>query len=336
MDAAILNSKGETIAEVIEAKQQEILQERNHIRFLRVQAKSVRQMALSHEDQLALLSEPQVYHQLEQAYQLCQEISKLMEVRATNVKLMVMKQKLLEVEGLKVSDDEQLEIDLQSVIVQSKKIVDKLIKEVAEVVLEWEGSQLAKERARKKQEQDKVNEKEERVKYWKTMMFKSSVKIQSLWRGISCREMLKLLTLHRACIYVQSRTRGFLYRSKMRRDRVTELVVAIQCVGRGFNGRKRLARKAGKVYPSLELVKALRAACKGSSAESDSDEEDVTGASGHRPAHEFIEDMFAEMDKPLLANSKMQPKGQWAMLRYMGQRKALEEAKQAALNNRKR
>lgn len=45
--------------------------------------------------------------------------------------------------------------------------------------------------------------------------------------------------------------------------------------------------------------------------------------------------MFAEMDKPLLANNKMQPKGQWAMLRYMGQRKALEESKQAAMNDRK-
>ena len=73
----------------------------------------------------------------------------------------------------------------------------------------------------------------------------------------------------------------------------------------------------------------------GSSADSDSDEEDETGASGHRPAHEYIEEMFAEMDKPLLANNKMQPKGQWAMLRYMGQRKALEESKQAAMNDRK-
>ena len=70
-------------------------------------------------------------------------------MRATNVKLMVMKQKLLEVEGLKVPDDEQLEIDLQ-VIVQSVKIVGMFMKEVREVVLEWEGSQL-KERARKKQ-----------------------------------------------------------------------------------------------------------------------------------------------------------------------------------------
>ncbi|GMI16499.1 hypothetical protein TrLO_g12863 [Triparma laevis f. longispina] len=330
VDAAMTNSKGETIAEVIESKQAEILKERNHIRFLRVQAKSVRQMALSHEDHMALLSEPQIYHQLEQGYELCKEISKLMEVRATNVKLMIMKQKLLQVEGKTVEPEEQAEIDLQPIIVQSKKIVDKLIKDVAEVVVEWEGSQLAKDHLKQKKEQEKVNEKEEKIKYWKTRLFNAACKIQAAWRGVTVREMTKLLTLHRACTYVQCRTRGYLYRSKMRRDRINDVVVMMQSVCRGYNGRKRAARKAGRVYPATALIVALRKACR-SGGEEGKDEGEVV----HVPAVEYVRDLFGEMDKPPLANTKTQPKGQWAMLRYMGQRKALDEAKNAALDDRK-
>ncbi|GMH89884.1 hypothetical protein TrVE_jg7989 [Triparma verrucosa] len=332
VDAAMTNAKGETIAEVIESKQAEILKERNHIRFLRVQAKSIRQMALSHEDHMALLSEPQVYNQLEQGYELCKEISKLMEVRATNVKLMVMKQKLLEVEGKSVEPEEQTEIDLQPIIVQSKKIVDKLVKDVSEVVAEWEGSQLAKNRLSQKKEQAKIDEKAERIKYWKTALFTSACKIQAVWRGVMVREMIKLLTLHRACTYVQCRTRGFLYRSKMRRDRINDVVVMMQSVCRGYNGRKRAARKAGRVYPATALIVALRKACKSGGDDEDSGDE---GQAIHVPAVDYVRELFGEMDKPPLSNNKMQPKGQWAMLRYMGQRKALDEAKTAALDDRK-
>ena len=36
-------------------------------------------------------------------------------------------------------------------------------------------------------EQDKLNEKEDRIRHWKTTMFKSAVKIQSVWRDFAGR-----------------------------------------------------------------------------------------------------------------------------------------------------
>jgi hypothetical protein len=60
VDAALRNEARETVAAVVREKSKEILEERNRIRFLRIQAKSMRQMALSHDDHLTLASEPQV------------------------------------------------------------------------------------------------------------------------------------------------------------------------------------------------------------------------------------------------------------------------------------
>jgi len=76
VDPAMQNENNDSIAEVIEQKYQEIVEERNHIRFLRVQARSVRQMSLSHDDKMALLSEPQVYDKMEQCYNLCVDLSR--------------------------------------------------------------------------------------------------------------------------------------------------------------------------------------------------------------------------------------------------------------------
>ena len=326
VDSAITNVEGETIAGVLAAKQKEILEERNHIRFLRVQAKSVRQMALSHDDKLALLSEPQVYDQLEKNYELCLDISRLMEVRITNCRLLKMKQKRLIVEGKNLTPEELKEVSLEESATSSKKIVDALAKEVKNVVVEWEGSKLAKERALAVQKQAQVDKKEEKVRYWRTTMFKSATKIQAAWRGLWTRELFRLFCLHRACVFVQSKTRGFLCRTQLRRADLRRLTVMLQSVGRGYIGRKRVARKQGRVYPATALIMAVR-------------QKSIKGVGGeeepHLSAADFIRDMFKEADKPKMTNVAVKPKGQWAMLRFMGQKKALQEIKEDCLKHRK-
>ena len=327
VDAAIENSEGETIAGVLKEKQEELMKERNHIRFLRVQAKSLRQMALSHEDQLALLSEPQVYDQLEQNYELCGDISRLMEVRITNCRLLNMKRKLLIVEGKDLSEEELRELSLLDNATESKAIVDLLANEVKDIVMEWEGSKLAKERAITMAKQAEVNKKEEKIKYWRSTLYKSAVKIQAVWRGIRTRYLLELLCLHRACVFVQAKTRGFLCRAQLRRNTLRMLVVMIQSVARGYNGRKKVARKQGRVYPATALVMAVRQkSIKGTGAEQEEP---------HLPAAEFIRKMFEEADKPKIINTSVKPKGQWAMLKFMGQKKSLAELKEDCVKHRK-
>ena len=356
VDAAVTNVDGETIAGVIKTKQEEIMEERNHIRFLRVQAKSVRQMALSHEDQLALLSEPQVYHQLEQNYELCKDISKVMEVRITNINLLKMKKKLLGVEGKELSREEVAEIALEGNIVESKVIVDKLVIEVEDVVAEWGGSRVAKERLRKREQKEEADKHEQKLQYWKKSLFNSCVKIQAAWRGAMTRELLQILALHRACVFVQSRTRGFLTRGSFKRGIITRcvhyfvyigalihllpacsqkklffylrsLVTCIQKVGRGYIGRKKFARLCGRVYPSTASIRAVREA---------SIRSGVAGEEEHvKMAWEYVKDIFDDLDDPPPANIAPQPKGQWAILRYSGQKRALEDLKSQCLEDRK-
>ena len=131
VDAALKNEKAETVAMVVESKFEEILNERNHIRFLRVQAKSVRQMALSQADHTALASEPMIMDQIEQSYDLCMTLSKLFEIRLVNVQLVKIKKKLMEVEGLTLTEAELCELDSEQTIIESKALCEKLAESVS-------------------------------------------------------------------------------------------------------------------------------------------------------------------------------------------------------------
>ena len=340
VDAAMRNEKDETVAEVIESKFKEIIEERNQIRILRVQAKSLRQTSLSEADHLVLASEPQTMGQIEASYDLCNELSKLFEVRLVNISLLKIKRKLAEVEGSSLAERELYELGAEQTMVASKKLVEKLAESVVSIVAEWDGSKVAEQLRKKKIDLDKSSKKKDRVDHWRNELSKSAVLIQAAWRGCTVRNLLELLTLHRACVYVQSRTRGFLARASLREAEINLLTTMMQTVGRGFLGRKKAAKKARRVYPSPELVENLVAANKAAAGiavdELGPESLDENGHTMHTPAFEFVATVFeGELDKPKLVNATSQPKGQWAMLRYMAQRKALEGAKKTCLDDRK-
>jgi hypothetical protein len=272
--------------------------------------------------------------QIEQLYDLCNELSKLFNVRLTNISILRMKKKLVEVEGKELDAKDAYELEAEGTIRESKAEVEELAVSVQSIVLEWDGSRLAVEQRKKKLEADKLSAKQAKIKKWRDELFRSAIKIQAAWRGLMVRVRLEVLTLHRACVYVQCRTRGFLCRSDLRRREVNRIANVIQNLGRGFIARKRAAKRAGRVYPPPDLVEAFVKASGGVGGEDE--DVDANGNHKHTPAAEYVADMFdAELDRPALANKTAQPKGQWAMLRYSGQRKALEEAKKSCLNDRK-
>jgi tetratricopeptide (TPR) repeat protein len=346
IDCAIKNDDGDTVVALLGAKFAEVLKERNEIRFLKVQAMSVRQMSLSITEHRLLESEPAVMDTIESMYELCEGIRRRFEVRLNGIVMVKMKKKLADVEGTALDGKDQHELDCESVIKEDIEKVVRLMEDVKGIVLEWDGSKLANEQRNKKIEEDKLNKKQERIKYWRESFFKSAKLIQAAWRGYRVREMLELLQLHRACTFVQCRTRGFLTRSSLRRKAINDIVVNMQRVGRGFNGRKRFARRGKKVYPSKKCVERLLQANSNydtiisgiSSQNNDEDDNgiDENGHHVHTPASEYVSTMFSnELDAKKLVNATSQPKGQWAMLRYMGQRKSLEDAKKECLDNRK-
>jgi len=151
-----------------------------------------------------------------------------------------------------LSESEQKELQHRETILEGKEIVDKVILLSKDVVEEWEGTKLGAERLKKQKLLEEKTQKEKKLNHWRRIFLVSATKIQSVVRGVICRDRMELLRLHRGCVFVQSHVRGFLDRRTMRKKWLLEAVLLISKLGRGFNGRKKAAKKQNRQYPSQE------------------------------------------------------------------------------------
>mgnify|MGYP000276879054 FL=1 len=268
---------------------------------------------------------------MEQCYNLCVELSARFEVRLYNMVALKMKEKVLQVENISLSEKEVAELAQETTIAEGKKIIDGVINEAKNVVEEWEGTKLGKERARKQAELDAKITKEKKLNAWRKEFNDSARKIQSVVRGVACRSRLHLLYLHRGCIFVQSHTRGFLGRRAVRKIWLLECVQLISKVGRGFIGRKRVAKMRGRDYPDKQFIITMQESTVKIPLGGDLEGQQIAEEFDQQEAGEI---MLGEVNVPKSATASA-PKGQWATLRFLGQRMKLEEIKQDVLNDRK-